>query len=90
MLDPQPIVPVPAAAPVQRTNVVWRFYVDQQGAWRWQQLGSDHRVLTDSAESYATYDDCVSGAQVHGYAFAPSQKKVGQPPRAYTHLDAWR
>ena len=91
MLDPQPHMPLPAPAPTppKRTNVVWRFYADAQGAWHWQQLGSDHSVLSDSAESYSTYDECVRGAQAHGYAYAPSQKKVGQPPRA-NNFDNWR
>jgi hypothetical protein len=90
MLQPQandlPITDLPS----KRTNVVWRFYVDQHGAWRWQQLTSDHSVLSDSPGSHATYDSCVSDAEVHGYRYAPSQKKVGLPPRPYTHLDGWR
>jgi hypothetical protein len=90
MVQPEPNVPLTTQAPSKRTNVVWRFYVDPHGAWRWQQLGSDHSVLGDSSAAYATYDECVSDAEAHGYRFMPSQKKVGLPARTYTHLEQWR
>jgi len=90
MLEPQPIGPAASEAPRTRTNVVWRFFVDQDGGWRWQQLGSDSALLSESSGSSATYDDCVGDAQVHGYRYARSQEKVGQPPRTYTFPDNWR
>ena len=95
MLDPQPNTPEPSQpAPSQpapkRTNVVWRFYVDQNGAWRWQQLSIDQRVLSDSAGSHATFDDCVVDAEANGYTYTASQKKVGMPPRTNAHLKDWR
>jgi hypothetical protein len=90
MLDPQPNGPVITQAPPTRTNVVWRFYVDPQGGWRWQQLASDQNVLADSTGAHATYDDCVRDAETHGYRFAPSQKKLVLPSRTNTHVDRWR
>jgi hypothetical protein len=89
MLDSQPNGPVVTQAPPKRTNVVWRFYVDPQGGWRWQQLSSDHGVLADSSSAAATYDDCVRDAETHGYRFAPSQAKVA-PPSRNNHFDHWR
>jgi len=90
MLDPQPNDPAitPQARP-QRTNVVWRFYVDQ-GAWRWQQLASDQSVLSDSPAAHGTYEECVRDAETRGYRFAPSQEKVILPSRTNTHVDHWR
>ena len=35
-------------------NVVWRFHTDAEGAWRWQQLDSERRVLSESYGSHAT------------------------------------
>jgi hypothetical protein len=93
MLEPQPngpVTPQTTQAPPKRTNVVWRFYVDPQGGWRWQQLASDQRVLADSPGTHATYDDCVRDAETHGYRFAPSQEKVILPSRTNTHIDGWR
>ena len=90
MLDPQPNgAEIPQARP-KRTNVVWRFYVDQEGTWRWQQLASDQSVLSDSPTAQATYDACVRDAEAHGYRFAPSQEKVILPSRTNTHVDSWR
>ena len=59
MLD----VPLTLEGWSNRNNVVWRFYVDEHGGWRWQQLGSDRSVLADSAGAHATYDVCVSDAK---------------------------
>ena len=89
MLDAQPNEPaIPQARP-QRTNVVWRFYVDVEGSWRWQQLASDQSVLSDSPTAHATYEHCVRDAENQGYRFAPSQEKVILPSRTNTHVD-WR
>ena len=90
MLDPQPNGPVIPQAPVKRTNIVWRFYVDPQGGWRWQQLTSDHSVLCDSASAYATYDESLRDAEAHGYKFMRSQEKVAPPSRANARFGEWR
>lgn len=63
-------------------NLVWRFYRDNGGAWRWQQLETDHSVISDSPRGYATYDECLAEARKLGYAYAPSQER-GRPPKRY-------
>jgi hypothetical protein len=78
---------IPAQTPL-RTNFVWRFYVDADGAWRWQQLGTDSKVFGESPGSHGTYEVCVADAEAHGYRYAPSQAKVGPPPRA-SAMRAW-
>jgi hypothetical protein len=90
MLDPQQNGPAITQASPQRTNVVWRFYVDQQGGWRWQQLASDQSVLSDSPAAHGTYEHCIRDAETHGYRFAPSQAKVILPSRTNTYIDSRR
>ena len=75
MLDTQPKGPAIAQARPRRTNVVWRFYVDPEGGWRWQQLTSDQSVLADSTGAHPTYDDCVRDAESQGYRFYEWQEK---------------
>ena len=76
-------IPVPS---VQKGNFVWRFYVDGDGAWRWQQLGTDSKLLGESPASHTTYEVCVADAEVHGYHYAPSQAKIAQPGRTSAYV----
>jgi len=86
MLEPHSNETIVLAAIVQKANFVWRFYVDTDGAWRWQQLGTDSKLLGESPASHTTYEYCVADAEVHGYRFAPSQAKIAQPGRTSAYL----
>jgi hypothetical protein len=97
-LQPESLQPDPVqadskeAAPVTapaKINFVWRFYVDPDGAWRWQRLGTDSKIHGESPASHATYEVCVADAEVYGYHFARSQEKVGQLTRTFAHLRGW-
>jgi hypothetical protein len=85
-MEPHPNEAVVPAAGPRNTNFVWRFYVDADGAWRWQQLGTDSKLLGESPASHTSYEFCVADAEGHGYRYAPSQAKVGQPGRPSMHL----
>ena len=54
-------------------NVIWRFYVDQQGSWRWQQIAVHGVVTAESSSGHPTYGDCLAAAHVYGYRYEASQ-----------------
>lgn len=64
-------------------NLVWRFYVDQEGQWRWQQVAVDRSVVADSPRSFKVYDECLADAERRGYKFSPSQAR-GTLPKRYS------
>jgi len=56
----------------QSMNAVWRFYMDPERRWRWQQLTASRVLLSESRNGYAEYDDCMKDANTHGYVHQPS------------------
>jgi hypothetical protein len=57
-------------------SVVWRFYMDQDRKWRWQQLGADRVLLAESRSAYKEYEGCLANARLEGYVFQPAQSKL--------------
>ncbi len=55
---------------------IWRFYVGEDGQWRWQQLALDRTVVDESPDSYSNYENCLVAAQVSGYVHEPTQARV--------------
>jgi len=56
-------------------NVSWRFYIDQDRQWRWQQLSMNGVIARESQGAFKDYDACLADAQGEGYIFLPSQTK---------------
>jgi hypothetical protein len=56
-------------------NIIWRFYMDQERRWRWQQLGADRSLLAESRTGYREYEGCLADAKDMGYVFEPAQVK---------------
>lgn len=56
-------------------NLIWRFYLDENQQWRWQQLTVHGDVVAESRKGYKEYLGCVEDAQAHGYVCLPSQTK---------------
>jgi hypothetical protein len=63
------------------TNLIWRFYMDHNHRWKWQQLSVHREVIAESHTAYKDYEECLSDARGNGYDFQPSQAKLvpGQP-----------
>jgi hypothetical protein len=57
----------------------WRFFVDPDGRWRWQQVGDDRIIISESATSFGTYESCVDAATGTGYVFEKAQGRVVRP-----------
>lgn len=63
-------------------NLIWRFYRDQDGRWKWQHLRFDQTVLAESKTAYKEYEGCIENAREEGYEFQPSQStQTERPPR---------
>lgn len=56
-------------------NTIWRFYLDENRQWRWQQLSVSRLVIAESTIAYKAYEACVAGAGEQGYVFVPSKTK---------------
>jgi hypothetical protein len=61
-------------------SAIWRFYVDEAGEWRWQQLTADRAVVAESRAAFAQYDTCVADAQVRGYKTQATELKLADKP----------
>jgi hypothetical protein len=61
------------------TNLIWRFYVDSEQLWRWQQLRFNTEVAAESAQGFKEYQDCVDNAQARGYCYQPSRTSQEKP-----------
>ena len=57
-------------------QATWRFFRDEAGLWRWQQVAVSRDVLAESHTSYAEYDDCLADAKKKGYIFAAAQERT--------------
>ena len=68
-------------------NSIWRFYVDQQGTWRWQEMSASGEIVAESACGYSTYDDCLGGAQACGYRYEMSQPPLPRHPGTLSLLN---
>jgi len=65
------------------TTVVWRFFVGDDGRWRWQTLTAGRVVLSESESSYTEYDACMAAAAKKGYLFESAQPNA--PWHGATH-----
>ena len=54
-------------------NVIWRFFMDEQQRWKWQQLSVDRSVLAESEKGYKDYESCLANAEGHGHVYMPSK-----------------
>lgn len=54
-------------------NVIWRFYLNEQQRWKWQQLAVDRSVVAESAKAFKEYEACLANAQGQGHEYLPSQ-----------------
>jgi len=59
-------------------HVIWRFFVDANHRWKWQQIGDGRSVVAESASGYVNYESCMENARAQGYVFLTSK---GQRPR---------
>jgi hypothetical protein len=57
----------------------WRFYVTDDGRWRWQKLGNELTVVTESSQSFDNYESCVAAATKSGYVFEATQARFVRP-----------
>jgi hypothetical protein len=57
-------------------RIIWRFFVDPEGRWRWQQVSDARILIAESRNSYASYDDVVHAAQAAGYVYQASQANL--------------
>jgi hypothetical protein len=74
--------------------IVWRFFANEYGKWRWQKLGPDRAIISQSLRAFDSYDSCIDAARRSGYVFQLAQQRttrrdvarttrvtiVGQPP----------
>jgi hypothetical protein len=60
-------------------NVIWRFYMDTEQRWKWQQIGAGQAIVAESSTGYSDYEACLADAKDRGYVFLPAQGK--QAPR---------
>ena len=54
-------------------TAVWRFYQNELGKWKWQQVSMDRAVLDESPHAFHDFDACVANAMECGYCFQPAQ-----------------
>jgi hypothetical protein len=55
---------------------VWRFYVTADQRWKWQHLSALRELVSESALSFDSYEQCLASAQQSGYEFKPAHEKV--------------
>ena len=53
-------------------NLIWRFFTDANGKWKWQQLAFDKSVIEESKTPYKEYEECLADARARGYIFRPA------------------
>ncbi len=52
---------------------MWRFFLNEQSLWKWQQIAVDREIIDEALQAYADYEACISDAMACGYLFVPSQ-----------------
>jgi hypothetical protein len=73
------------------SNLIWRFYTDDSGRWKWQRLNFDRSVFQESKSAHKEYDACVADAHAFGYVQLPSvstrlETNAPRPKRPYVRL----
>jgi hypothetical protein len=71
-------------------KIAWRFYVGEDGLWRWEQLSEDRQVVARSRMSYDGYEQCVAAARNIGYVFEAAPEKRQYTPSLYRRAPAAR
>jgi hypothetical protein len=62
----------------------WIFFHDLGGGWRWEHR-CGYSTIAESEQSYATRDECIADARLHGFIPASSAgSAVEVPPRTLT------
>lgn len=64
-------------------NVTWRFYADEDGLWRWEQLSEERDVVARSRVTYDGYEQCIAAARDIGYVFEAAPAKRQYTPSVY-------
>jgi len=59
-----------------KANLIWRFYTDTSGRWRWQHLSMQREVIAESSKSYRDYEECLADAKDKGYVFHPARARL--------------
>ncbi len=59
-------------------NVIWRFFMDVNRRWKWQQIGAGQAVVAESPNAYTDYEACMEDARNQGYVFTTSKGR--RPP----------
>ena len=54
-------------------NVIWRFYLDENSRWKWQQLSADRTVVAESSAGFKEYEACLASAKAKGHVYMPAQ-----------------
>jgi hypothetical protein len=54
-------------------NVIWRFYLDENQRWKWQQLSADRTVVAESSSGFKEYEACLASAKSKGHVYLPAQ-----------------
>jgi hypothetical protein len=57
-------------------RIIWRFFADPEGRWRWQQMSDERILLAESAGSYPSYDDVLHAARAAGYVYEVAQPSL--------------
>jgi hypothetical protein len=57
-------------------RIIWRFFADPEGRWRWQQVSDERILLAQSGGSYASYDEVMRGARAAGYVYEAAQPSL--------------
>ncbi len=50
-----------------RDAAIWRFYMTESNAWRWEHLEADRNIVSQSATEHGQYGACLADARDHGY-----------------------
>jgi len=64
-------------------SITWRFYIGEDGLWRWEQLSEESEVVARSRSSYDSYERCVAAARDIGYVFEAAPARRQYTPSLY-------
>jgi hypothetical protein len=59
----------------------WVFFHDLAGRWRWEQRRGASTVA-ESRQGYATREECVSDACLHGFLLVPAAAAAAEPAQS--------
>jgi hypothetical protein len=59
----------------------WIFFHDLSGRWRWEQRRGAS-TIAESGTGYATREECVADACLHGFLVAPAVAAAAEPAKS--------